>query len=140
MLFPSTNWTVVAIMTLVNILLGYLYFDSRLTAKWRASFETKAWKQRSRSELYLYLVSYSFLLSWFAWFFADNLTVVRLLSLILPLFVYFSIELLSPSSLPKKAKADLERFRLFYMVVSLGLSIFLISEYTQYVGYAWFVR
>lgn len=138
MLFPSTNWLVVSVVTLLNSIIGFVFFESRLTKRWRASFETEAWKQRSRSELYLCLVSYSFLLSWFAWFFADNLTVVRLLSLVLPLFVYFSIELLSPSSLPKKARADLERFRLFYMVVSLGLSIFLISEYTQYVGYAWF--
>lgn len=140
MLFPSTNWTVVALATLLNILFGYLYFDSRLTAKWRASFETKAWKQRSRSELYLYLVLYSFLLSWFVWFFVDNILVVRLLSGALPFLLYVAIELLSPSSLRNKARGYLDGFRLFYFFASLTLSVFFISQYTQYIGYAWFVR
>lgn len=62
--YGEINWAAIAIATILNLVLGYLFFESSWTTKWRSKFETEGWRERGRFWLFIGIGLYSGLLAW----------------------------------------------------------------------------
>lgn len=129
--FADVNWTVIAIATGLNMLIGYLFFESRLTKRWRSAVEIRAWKPRPRYRLYFTLLVFSILMALFAWFFFNEPTSFGFMSLGLLFLLFAALEIFHPSIGPMTIKNPAHTFRSSFFGLNLVLSMIIVMIFSN---------
>lgn len=131
MTLSDINWLAILAATLVNLLMAYLFFESRFATKWREATKERSdstWTSRGKFSIYL---TYSFLLALVLWAFAFmsssmSLAPREISAFLLVLPVLFAV---IPALYLRSDLSDDSRLLTFYLFLALSgmVSFFILS-------------
>ena len=126
--FSDINWLAIAIATLANMLLAYLFFESSLLAKWTDNLGKELHGGRSKFEKFSAYLGYSFLLAILIWSHAGSFlglgfwTLANVAGLLL-----FALDVFAPLDY----RGRQYRVRMVFLMVSAYISLAVTAFYVM---------